>query len=185
MVAEDRKEKAKPPKAKFTRGKVILDLKDNPQAEALTARGYGEKTGGKRRFELAPWEALHLLSEKAIEVVDEATGETLSFNRLLTLLSSRDETLWSKYLVFRDLRSRGYMVKPGFSRELPFRVYERGAYGKEPSKFLVLTLREGEPIPLRKIEKALQTAKNAKKEVILGLVERRGEVVYYSLSQFA
>jgi tRNA splicing endonuclease len=40
-------------------------------------------------------------------------------------------------------------------------------------------------MPLEKIEKALQTAKNAKKEVILGLVERRGEIVYYSLSQFA
>jgi len=185
MAAEGGKEKAELPKARFARGKIFLDLKGSPQAEALTARGYGKKTGRKRRFELAPWEALHLLSEKAVEVIDEATGETLSFNKLLTLLSSRDETLWSKYLVFRDLRSRGYMVKPGFSGELPFRVYERGAYGKESSKFLVLILREGEPVQLGKIEKALQTAKNAKKEVILGLVERRGEVVYYSLSQFS
>jgi len=187
MVGKSRevKSKVKLLEAKLIGGKIILDLKESPQAEALVTKGYGEKINRKRKLELAPWEALHLLNEKAVEVVDETTGERLSFNRLLTLLSSRDKTLWSKYLVFKDLRSRGYIVKSGFSQELPFRVYERGTYGKEPSKFLVLTLREGEPMPLEKIEKALQTAKNAKKEVIIGLVERRGEMVYYSLSQFA
>ena len=170
-------------KAKLlSNGRIVLDLKENPQAEALQARGYGEKTG--EILQLQPWEALHLLSEETITVVDEL-GETLSFETLLERLSAGDETLWSKYLVFRDLRTRGYVVKPGFSPELPFRVYERGGYGREPSKFLLLPLREGEPLSLERLEKALQTAKAAKKELVLALVERRGEIVYYSLSQFA
>lgn len=169
------------PTAKMLKNRIVLDLERHPQAQSLASRGYGETREGK--LELAPWEALYLLNEGSLEV-EGGKGERLGFSQLLAKLSSADPNLWSKYLVFKDLRGRGYIAKPGFSSDLPFRVYERGAYKREPSKYLLLILREGEPLPLKRLEKALQTAKTAKKEVVLGLVERRGEIVYYSLSEF-
>ncbi|HID18196.1 TPA: hypothetical protein EYP27_01485, partial [Candidatus Bathyarchaeota archaeon] len=61
MVGKSRevKSKVKLLEAKLIGGKIILDLKESPQAEALVTKGYGEKTNRKRKLELAPWEALH------------------------------------------------------------------------------------------------------------------------------
>jgi tRNA-intron endonuclease len=184
MVLDERDEESK--KAivgLLSEGKILVNLKNNPQAESLIAKGYGEKI--KKGFlELAGWEALYLVSQELLEVSDEK-GRKLEFNELLSCLSKVDEAIWSKYVVFRDLRSRGYVVKPGFGYGFHFRVYERGAFGRETSKFLVLIVKEGEPIPLWHLTKALESAKNAKKEVLVGVIERRGEVVYYTISQFA
>ncbi len=169
--------------AVLSEGKIHIDLASQPQAQSLVGRSFGEKSDGGR-LELPSWEALYLLREGMIEVQDEATGQKLDFNKLLEVFSEKDEAVWPKYLVYRDLRSRGYVVKPGFGGGLDFRVYERGAYGKQPSRFLVLTVSEGKPLPVGQLAKALETAQKAKKEVIIAVVERRGEVVYYSLSSF-
>ena len=167
----------------LSEGKILIDLKDNPQAEGLAAKGYGEKVG-KKILELAGWEALYLVNQDLLEVLDK-DGNKMSFSELLSQLSKVDEAIWSKYVVFRDLRSKGYVVKSGFGYGFHFRVYERGAYGKETSRFLVLIVKEGEPVPLAQLTKALESAKNAKKDVLVAVIERRGEIVYYTISQFA
>ncbi len=164
-------------------GKVLVNLKDNPQAENLAAKGYGEKVEGGI-LELAGWEALYLVNQGSLEVLDKH-GDKLTFSELLSRLTQVDEAIWTKYMVFRDLRSRGYVVKSGFGHGFHFRVYERGTYGKQTSRFLVLIVKEGEPIALSELTKALESAKNAKKEVLVGVIERRGEIVYYTISHFA
>ncbi|WP_309492248.1 tRNA-intron lyase [Candidatus Hecatella orcuttiae] len=166
----------------FVKGeKVYVSLKD-PEAARLVSRGFGEETRG--RLELASWEALYLVAEGELRVVEKDSGVAMSFEELLSFFSQKDRRVWSKYLVYRDLRSRGYTVKKGFGHGSHFRVYERGAYGKEPAKFLISTMLEGEPLPVQELVKTLSSARSLKKEAILGVIERRGEVVYYTLSQF-
>ncbi|RLI04426.1 tRNA-intron lyase [Candidatus Bathyarchaeota archaeon] len=119
-----------------------------------------------------------------LEVLEEKSGKKLSVEELLNVFSQKDKTVWSKYLVYRDLRARGYVVKPGFGGGVDFRVYERGTYGKEAAKFLICNVFEGEPVSIKNLADILKIAGNMKKEVIIGVIERRGEVVYYSLSKF-
>lgn len=170
----------KPSPATLHDGRVTLE--DTEDAKLLLQRGYGEKE--KTRIELSPFEVLYLLSEGWLEVSEKGAASKLTFQELLTRFTEREPRVWSQYLIYRDLRERGYVVKGGFGLGVDFRVYERGTYGKSAAKYLVYGIFEGEPAPLNDVINALSTAQNAKKELILGVIERRGEIVYYSLSRF-
>jgi tRNA-intron endonuclease len=86
-------------------------------------------------------------------------------------------------LTYRDLRSRGYAIREGFGLGVDFRVYERGEYGKDTAKYLILSIQEGKPISLEDLANALKQCQSLKKELILAAMNRRGETVYYLVSQ--
>ncbi|MGP3703413.1 MAG: tRNA-intron lyase [Candidatus Bathyarchaeota archaeon] len=161
-------------------GKVFV--KDEESVRVLLEKGYGEKI--ENAVELEPYEVLYLVYEGLLEVYDEETGEKNDGKKLLKIFSQQNGLAWSKYLVYRDLRKRGYVVKSGYGYGVDFRVYERGEYNKKAAKYLVCSIFEGEPVQIKALMNVLTSASNVKKEVILGVIERRGEVVYYSLSSF-
>jgi len=146
---------------------------------ALSQRGYG--TAENDVFTLAFYEALYLLDKELLEVKDEK-GKELGFQSLLQCYEKANENAWVNYLVYRDLRSRGYVVREGFGAGTDFRIYERGAYGKDTASYLVLGTQEGKPLPIDDLTKALRHCQSQKKELILAVMNRRGEIVYYSIS---
>lgn len=151
------------------------------EADQLLLKGYGKKV--KEGVKLNFYEGLYLLSRGTIEVWDEINGEKITFEELLEKSRKYDEDSWVKYLIYRDLRSRGYVVREGFGLGIDFRVYERGKYGKEAADHLIYGIKEGRPILIRDLSKALNYVQNLKKKLILAVLNRRGEVVYYSLSK--
>lgn len=149
--------------------------------EDLSSRGYGVSENGK--LTLTFYEALFLLGKGVIEVEDEETGQKVSFQDLLNRFQSADENAWVRYLIYRDLRSRGYVAREGFGLGIDFRVYERGEYGKGTAKYLIFGIQEGQPVSVEELARALRYAQSLKKKLILAVINRRGEIVYYSLSQ--
>jgi tRNA-intron endonuclease len=121
--------------------------------------------------------------DKGILEVEDGKGKKVNFQRLLQFYESADENAWAKYLTYRDLRSRGYVIREGFGLGVDFRVYERGEYGKDTAKYLILSMQEGKPISLEDLTNALKQCQSLKKELILVVMNRRGETVYYSVSQ--
>jgi tRNA-intron endonuclease len=115
--------------------------------------------------------------------VKDASDRSIDFQEVLHLYESQNENAWVNYLVYRDLRSRGYVVREGFGRKIDFRIYERGAYGKDSAPYLILSIQEGKPIPVNDFANALQQCQSQKKELILAVMNRRGEIVHYSVSQ--
>jgi tRNA-intron endonuclease len=75
------------------------------------------------------------------------------------------------------------VVREGFGVGTDFRVYDRGAYGKDTASYMVLGTQEGKPLPVDELVKALRHCQSQKKELILAVMNRRGETVYYSVSQ--
>ena len=149
--------------------------------EGLSSRGYGVSENGK--LVLTFYEALFLLSKGILEVEDEKTGGEVDFPDLLKRFQLVDENAWVKYLIYRDLRSRGYVVREGFGLGIDFRVYERGEYGKETAKYLIFGVQEGQPVSVEDLARALRYVQSLKKKLVLAVINRRGEVVYYSISQ--
>ena len=148
--------------------------------DALTSRGYG--TLEDKVFTLTFFEALYLADKGMLEVKDEK-GKTVDFQGLLHCYEAQNENAWVSYMVYRDLRSRGYVAREGFGGGIDFRVYERGAYGKDTAPYLVLSMQEGKPLGIDELADALQQCQSQKKELILAVMNRRGEIVYYSVSQ--
>ena len=85
-------------------------------------------------------------------------------------------------MVYRDLRTRGFVVKGGKGPGLDFLVYERGSYGKKVPRYTIYTIWEGSKVPLERLGKVLDEATGSDRILRLAVVDRRGEIVYYTLS---
>jgi tRNA-intron endonuclease len=168
------------PKAKGLLVEKGVKITEKSSVDALSSRGYG--TAENEVFTLAFYEALYLLDKEMLEVKDE-NGEEVDFQSLLGCYEGVDENAWVNYLVYRDLRSRGYVVREGFGAGIDFRIYERGAYGKDTASYLIKSAQEGKPVLIEDLINALLQCQSLKKELILAVMNRRGEIVYYSVSQ--
>jgi tRNA-intron endonuclease len=149
--------------------------------EGLSSRGYGVSDDGG--LSLTFYETLYLLGKELLEVEERKTREKVGFQDVLKRFQATDENAWVKYLIYRDLRSRGYVVREGFGLGIDFRVYKRGEYGTETAKYMISGIQEGQPVTLEKLARAQMNVQSLKKKLVLAVVNRRGEVVYYSLSQ--
>ena len=160
---------------------TVVTISSPEGVEELSLKGYGITEDGKLR--LTFYEALFLLGKGAIEVEDEETGTKMLFQDLLKRFQSVDKDAWVRYLIYRDLRSRGYVAREGFGLGIDFRVYERGDYGRETAKHLIFGIQEGQPVSVETLARTQRYVQNLKKNLILAVINRRGEIVYYSLSQ--
>ncbi len=157
-----------------------VKIADQSSKDALSSRGYG--TLENEAFTLSFYEALYLLDKGMLEVKD-SEEKTVDFQALLHCYEAQNENAWVNYLVYRDLRSRGYVVREGFGAAIDFRMYERGTYGKDTASYLVLSTQEGKPLPVDDLAMALQQVQSQKKELVVAVMNRRGEIVYYSVGE--
>ncbi len=157
-----------------------VQVTEQSSIDALTQRGYG--TLEDKAFTLTFFESLYLQDKGMLEVKD-TNGSAVDFQNLLHCYENVNENAWVNYLIYRDLRSRGYVVREGFGVGIDFRIYERGAYGKDTAPYLILGTQEGKPLPIDDLAGALQKCQTQKKELILAVMNRRGEIVYYSVGE--
>ncbi|MFW9941995.1 MAG: tRNA-intron lyase [Candidatus Thorarchaeota archaeon] len=107
------------------------------------------------------------------------------FEGLLTYFTQFDNRLWHKYIIYMDLRKRGYIVRTGYGDGIEFRVYKRGAdFEKDTAKFLIFPVFEGDPIELRDLDKMSRVAMGSRKDLIVATVDRLSKPIYYSVKKF-
>ena len=174
--------KTQPPEFRTngTLTKKGIVVADQNSIDALSTRGYG--TLEDKVFTLTFFESLYLLDKGMLEVKDE-NCKVAGFQTLLHCYEAQSDNAWVSYMVYRDLRSRGYVAREGFGIGIDFRMYERGAYGKDTAPYLVLSMQEGKPLGIDDLVNALQQCQSQKTELTLAVMNRRGEIVYYSVSQ--
>ena len=168
-------------KIKTTLAKQGVTVQKTKDFEELSSRGYG--TTEKKKSLLNIFETLYLVKKGLLEVHKGKSKKTLEFKELLHLCEEADESVWYKFLIYRDLRSRGYVVREGFGLGITFRVYERGEYGKATATYLILGIQEGKPITVKELDQVQRHTQSLKKKLVLAVVNRRGEIVYYTLSK--
>ena len=160
-------------------GRVAITV--DRKTEVYTKGYYGEFQEGT--LYLKPIEALLLIERNRIKVFDSNQKE-VDFRNLLFNYLEKDSNIWTKYLVYRDLRSRGYTVGMGFEGDMDFRIYERGAVPKEDvAKYLVYVIEEGIPLALTRLHKIISIGSSSRKKTALAVVDRQGEPTYYFVSE--
>lgn len=132
--------------------------------------GFGRKVAGGLR--LAPHEALYLLHRGKIEIPGQ------DFDSMLAFFARQPDVLRS-YLVYRDLRGRGYAVQTG---PHDFRVFKRGQRpGTGESVYLVRVVSERDPILFSGLIHEATTARNLRKSYVLSVVDDEDELTYYGV----
>ncbi|PPA78658.1 MAG: tRNA-splicing endonuclease [ANME-2 cluster archaeon HR1] len=127
-------------------------------------------------LELTLIESVYLHYKGRITV--ELDGKDLDLEDLIYKSSRRMDNFEVKYIVYKDLRERGYYIKPGVT---DFRVYPRGGRpGSTPSKYFVQALSERQILPLPQLIRQVETTDNLKKEMILAVVDEESDITFYS-----
>ncbi len=119
---------------------------------------------------------LYLARRGDIDTYSEE-GEEYPFEKILQRYSETDPLILSKLIVFEDLSKRGYYI----STDLEGNVLKvmTAVTGKE--KYTLFVLEEGGDFP---IDLLIQRLRTSSTPIIIGIVERRGGITYYSLENF-
>lgn len=124
-------------------------------------------------------EAAHLIYRNKINII--SNGETLSFEEFFKIASQLAPNFELKYIVFKDLRERGYYIQPSVT---DFRLYPRGGHpGKTAAEFFVHVLSERIPLPLVDLIKPLNTAENMRKRMALAIVDEESDITFYEVKK--
>ena len=130
-------------------------------------------------LELSFIEALYLLEKEKIEIFDK-NEETVTASDMYTII--REKQIFSHYLVYKDLRIRGYIVKTGFKYGSDYRIYERGrSPGDGHSNYLVKILSEEQEIKVRDFSSYVRVAHGVRKNLLLAVVDDEYDITYYDI----
>ncbi len=142
---------------------------------------------GREILVFGPLEVLLLCERNRILLYkdNDRNSDLYDFEGLLTYFSQFDDKLWRKYVIYMDLRKRGYIVRTGYGEGIDFLVYKRGAdFEKDSAKFLIYPVFEGTPIDLRDLDKMSRVAMSSRKDLIVATVDRLSKPIYYSVKKF-
>jgi tRNA-intron endonuclease len=162
--------------------KIIGDKIVSPSAEAFSLyekSRFGEKVEGK--IEYSSIEALFLLSSGKITIL--SGKKPLDFDSLLKKLNKSDKRMETKFIVFKDLRKRGYILKTALKYGADFRVYEKGVSpGKEHARWVLFITRENETLRWQEFAAKSRIAHSIKKNLLIAIVDEESDVTYYEVS---
>ena len=152
---------------------------DKKMIHELEQKGFGEVE--KEKLLLKQFETLYLLYAK--KLILKKGKKQIDFNFFMNLCQKTNPEILTKFLIYRDLRNRGYVVKDGFGFGFDFRVYERGHFGEKGAKFLIFGLNEGQQVKMGNLQKKIEEITQMGKEPIIAVIERRGEIIYYKINR--
>ena len=153
------------------------------QARLIYEKGYFGNLQEDESLILEPVEVFLLCERRRIKICDKA-GKEYDFPQIVKKYIEIQPELWVKYLCYKDLRSRGYIVRAGYGEDIDYRVYDRGAQiGTDAAKYLVHTVVEGTPLSLIALDNITKIAKSNRKKLVLAVVDRVGEVTFYKAQE--
>jgi tRNA-intron endonuclease len=130
-------------------------------------------------LELSLIECVYLTEKHRLNVRRHHDGSVLSVEDLLQIGSEWSDEFGDRYIVYSQLRERGYVVRPGLKFGTDFAVYERGP-GKDHAPFLVHVIPQRKGVVPLDIVRAGRLATSVRKKFIIATVKETAEVAYYS-----
>ncbi len=164
------------------KGKLTIDsvLLEEQAIEELHNKSYYGRLKGDT-LEISLPEGAFLIYMKKIGV--EFEGKEIGFEEFFLKASSRLKNFELLYIVYKDLRERGYYIQPGVTG---FRVYPRGGHpGKTPAEFFVFVTSERIPLLLSQLRLHLETVENLKKRLVVAIVDEESDITYYEVKKAA
>lgn len=156
-----------------------ITIENSQDQDHLRNKGFGLKEGSE--YVLRPYEALYLIHTGRMSLISKSQRK-INFDGLIQIFSKHDKLILTRFLIYRDLRSRGYVAKDGFGFGIDFRLYERGEFGIKPAKYIIFAISEGVDMEVDKLAISIEQIEKMGKESILAVIERRGEIIYYKAS---
>ena len=166
--------------AELGRERVLTD-NSNEAREFYNQSRFGSilDTG---RVQLSLLEGLYLLEAEKLLVKDNK-GKKVKFDAFVKKATKTVPHFWIKYVVFKDMRNRGYIVKTALKFGADFRVYDRGVKpGEDHARWVVYPVHEGEMLTWHDFSAKNRVAHSTKKRLLMGIVDEENDVTYYEVA---
>lgn len=165
-------------KGSFIGPTVVTD--DNPKSRELYDKSrIGELLSGKFKYSLV--EALFLLESGRLEIL---TGKKpLSADAFINKAQKIETNFWIRYLVYKDLRSRGYIVKTALKFGADFRVYDKGIKpGEDHAKWIVFPVHETTTLTWHDFSAKNRVSHSTKKNLLIAIIDDEESPTYYEVA---
>lgn len=118
------------------------------------------------------------LAEKGRMKISQPDGKLVTTAEIKKICKKQYVDFDAKYLVFSDLRGKGYVVTPGIKFGCDFAVYERGP-GIDHAPYLVQVFRATDGLTATGLVLAGRLATTVKKQFILAIPKVGGKTIDY------
>jgi len=151
---------------------------NSAEAQSLhSSQKFGEKLDDKILYSLP--ETLFLVQNKKMEIFNHQ-NKKLTQKEILNKFQRIDKKFKTKYLVFKDLRKKGYIVKTALKFGADFRIYNKGK-SKEHSKWICFTASENQQMTWQDFSAKNRVAHSTKKNLLIAIADEEGDVSYYEV----
>jgi tRNA-intron endonuclease len=123
-------------------------------------------------------EGYHLVEEKKLTIRDSVSGKIISKKKLIEKCKNEYVLFKEKFLVYKELRSRGYIVTPGIKFGSDFAVYERGP-GIDHAPYIIQVMLPQSNLTATGIVLAGRLATTVKKKFLIAVVKNSNEEVEF------
>jgi len=179
-----RKVSSKKGKKKVDAFKVLLIggrlLSAEKEAKKLHDKNsFGELTRDEIHYSIV--EGLYLLEKGKIKIYEGK--KIVQFDSFLKKSSKIEPNFYTRFVVFRDMRDRGYVVKTALKFGADFRVYGKGIKpGKAHAKWILYPVHEGSILTWHEFAAKNRVAHSTKKKILIGTVDDEEDVTYWEIS---
>lgn len=158
-------------------GEKVLTEDSDSARELYNKSRYGEVVESKVQLSLI--EAFYLLEKGRLKVKD-GKGKVIKPENFIKKARKLEPNFWIRYCVFKDIRSRGYIIKTALKFGADFRIYDRGVKpGEDHARWVVFPASEGSTLTWHEFAAKNRVAHSTKKRLMLAIVDDEGDVSYW------
>jgi tRNA-intron endonuclease len=133
------------------------------------------------QVQLSLHEALYLLEKGKLELYDQRK-KIIGFADFMKKAKKVEPNFWVRYAVFKDMRTRGYIIKTALKFGADFRVYDRGVKpGEDHARWVVYPVHEGSTLTWYEFAAKNRVAHSTKKRLMLAVVDDESDVTYWEV----
>ena len=138
-----------------------------------------EYTEGKMQYSFV--ETLYLLERGKLDVYKDK--KKIKKEEFFKSAIKDDNDFWVKFVVYRDMRNRGYIVKTALKFGADFRVYERGIKpGQDHAKWILYPVHEKYKMSMYEFAAKNRVAHSTRKRLLLAVVDDENDVSYWNIA---
>ena len=124
-------------------------------------------------------EACYLLEKDRLNIYEDDIECSVGY--IIDLLKKQE--VYGKYIVYRDLKDRGFVIKTGFKYGSEFRLYNRGGGpGQSHSDYLVKIIFENYNINALDFASYVRVSHGVNKKLLLAIVDEDFDITYYDIA---
>lgn len=159
-------------------GRVIVADNKSEAKELYDKSRFGELKDDKIQYSLV--EALYLIEKGKLTIKEDK--KTIKHKEFIKLANKLEKDFWVKYIVYRDMRNRGYIIKTALKFGADFRVYDRGIKpGEDHAKWILFPVSESKGFTWYTFSAMNRVAHSTRKNLLIGIVDSESDVVYYEI----